>query len=126
MRQHVTQPGFEVDTVQLGPADQRIDRGGALAASFGAGKQIVAASNGHATQGVFGCGVINLHGAVFDIAQQCRPQFERVQDRRRRVDLRESVARSQRSRSSSSGRERACRTWRRSSGGLPRISASIT
>ena len=45
MRQHVTQPGFGVDTVQLGRADQRVDRGGALAAAVGAGKQIVAVAS---------------------------------------------------------------------------------
>lgn len=87
MRQHVTQPGFGVDTVQPGRADQRVDRGGALAAAVGAGEQIVAAPNGHARQGAFGRRVINLNGAVFAVAQQCRPELERVQDRRRRVGL---------------------------------------
>jgi hypothetical protein len=40
MRQHVTQPGFGVDTVQLGCADQRVDRRCALAAAVGAGEQV--------------------------------------------------------------------------------------
>ena len=40
MRQHVTQPGFGVGTVQPGRADQRVDRGAALAAAVGAGEQV--------------------------------------------------------------------------------------
>lgn len=69
MRQHVTQPGFGVDTVQLGRADQRVDRGSALAAAVGAGEQVVAAANGHATQGAFSRRVIDLDGAVVAVAQ---------------------------------------------------------
>ena len=104
MRQHVTQPGFGVDIVQLGGADQRIDRGGALTTAVGAGEQVIAAADGHATQGAFGRGVIDLDGAVVAIAQQRGPQLERVQDCLR--DKVSSMLRSQRSRSSSSGRER--------------------
>ena len=129
MRQHVTQPGFGVDTVQLGGAEQRVDRGGALAAAVGAGEQIIAAADGHATQGAFGRGVIDLDGAVVAIAQQRRPPLERVRVAAAVSDLRDkvsSVLRSQRSRSSSSGRERVYRTCLRSSGGLPRISLSTT
>ena len=87
MRQHVTQPRFGVDTVQLGRADQRLDRSGAFAAAVGASKQVVAAANSDATQSAFGRRVINLDGAVVAVAQQCRPQLERVQDRCRRVGL---------------------------------------
>ena len=87
MCQHVTQPGFGVDTVQLARADQRVDRGGALAAAVGAGEQVIAAADGHATQGAFGRRVIDLDGAVVAIAQQRGPQLERVQDCCRRVGL---------------------------------------
>lgn len=90
----MNQPNYSESTVQLGRADQRIDRACALAAAVGASKQIVAASNGHATQGAFGRRVLNLNGAVFALAQQRRPEFERVQDSRRRVGLaRERVKR---------------------------------
>ena len=87
MRQHVTQPGFGVDTVQLGRADQRVDRGGALAAAVGAGEHVIAAADGHAMQGAFGRRVINLDGAVVALAQQRGPQLERVQDCCRCVGL---------------------------------------
>jgi len=78
MRQHVTQPGFEGDTVQLGRADQRIDRGGAFATAVGAGEEVVTAADGDATQGALGRRVIDLNGAVVLVAQQCGPEFERV------------------------------------------------
>ena len=87
MRQHVTQPGFGVDTVQLGRADQRVDRGSTFAAAVGASKQVVAAANSNATQGAFGRRVINLDGAVVAVTQQRRPQLKRVQDCCRRVGL---------------------------------------
>jgi hypothetical protein len=63
MRQHVTQLGFGLDTVQLGRADQRVDRGGALPAAVRASEQVVAT-----VEGAFGCGVINLDGAVIALA----------------------------------------------------------
>src|SRR5471030_1111437 len=44
--QHMAQPGFGGDAVELGRADQRVDRGGALAAAVGAGEQVVAAADG--------------------------------------------------------------------------------
>ena len=50
MRQHVTQPSFGVDTVQLGRADQRVDRSCALPAAVGASKQAVTAPDRDATQ----------------------------------------------------------------------------
>ena len=85
--QHVTQPSFGIDTVQLGRADQRLDRGGPFATADGAGDQIVAPTNGHTTQGAFGRRVVNLGGAVVAVAQQRRPELERLQNRRRRVGL---------------------------------------
>jgi hypothetical protein len=64
MRQHVTQPGFGVDTVQLGCADQRVDGSGTLAAAVGAGEQVVPAADGNAAQRPFGGRVVDLDGAV--------------------------------------------------------------
>ena len=37
--QHVGEPGLQVDFVELGGADQRVDGGGPLAAAVGAGEQ---------------------------------------------------------------------------------------
>jgi hypothetical protein len=36
--QHMAQPSFGIDPVQLGPTDQRVNRGGAFTAAVGAGK----------------------------------------------------------------------------------------
>jgi len=48
MRQRMAQPGFGVDPVQLGRADQRVDGGGALAPAVGAGEQVIASADGNA------------------------------------------------------------------------------
>jgi len=85
--QHMAQPGFGGDAVELGRADQRVDRGGALAAAVGAGEQVVAAADGNTAQGPLSGRIIDLDDAVVAVAQQRRPQVERVLDRRRRVRL---------------------------------------
>ena len=71
--QHMAQPGFGVDTVQLGRPDQRVDGGSAFAAGVGAGKQVVTATNGQPTQSAFCCGVVDLDLAVIAVARQRRP-----------------------------------------------------
>ena len=47
--QHMAEPGLGVNTVELGGADQRVDRGCPFAAAVGAGEQVVApaAGSGH-------------------------------------------------------------------------------
>ena len=85
--QHMAQPGLGVNTAQLGRADQRVDGGGTLATAVGASKQVVAPANGNATQGALGGRVVDLDDAVVAVAQQRRPQIERVLDRSRRVRL---------------------------------------
>jgi len=42
-REHVAEVGFRIDAVQLGRADQAVDRGGAVAAGIGSSKQVVLA-----------------------------------------------------------------------------------
>jgi hypothetical protein len=81
-RQHMTQPRFEGDLVQLGGADQRVDSGRALANAVGASEHEVAPADGDATQRSFGRRVVDLDGAVVAIADQCRPQVQGVQDGR--------------------------------------------
>lgn len=66
MRQHAPQPGLGGDAVQLGRADQRVARGGALAAAVGTSIQVVAATDGYATQGAFDRRVVDLDGAVVE------------------------------------------------------------
>lgn len=46
MCQHVTQPGFGGGPVQLGGADQGVNRGSQLAAAVDANEQVVAATDG--------------------------------------------------------------------------------
>jgi hypothetical protein len=50
MRQHMAQPGFGVDPVQLGRSNQPIHDSGAFAAAVGAGKQEVAPAQRDAAQ----------------------------------------------------------------------------
>ena len=83
----MAQPRFRVNTVELGRADQRVDGDSALATAVGTGEQIVAAADGDATQRPFSGRVVDLDDAVVAVAQQRRPQIERVLDRGRRVRL---------------------------------------
>jgi len=46
-REHVAEVGFRIDAVQLGRADQAVDRGGAVAAGIGSSKQVVLAIMDH-------------------------------------------------------------------------------
>jgi hypothetical protein len=85
MRQHMTQRGFGGNTVQLGRADQRVNRRCAFVTAVGAGEEIVATADGDAAQGALGGRVIDLDGAIVAVAQQSGPEFERVQDCRRCV-----------------------------------------
>src|SRR5690606_19718238 len=49
--QHVAQPSFGIDVVELGGLDQGIDGGGALAPAIGSSKQPVLATDRDAAQG---------------------------------------------------------------------------
>jgi hypothetical protein len=83
--QHVTQPGFGVNSVQPGRSDKPIHDSGVFAAAVGAGKQVVASAQGDAAQRAPGGRVVDLDAAVFAIACQRWPQLEGVQDRRCRI-----------------------------------------
>lgn len=83
----MAQPGFGVNTVELGRADQRVDSGSALATAVGARKQVVAQADGNATQRPLGSRVVDLDDTVVAVAQQRRPQVECVLDRGCRVRL---------------------------------------
>jgi hypothetical protein len=61
------------------------DGGGTFPASVGASERVVAPADGDATQLLLCCRVVDLDDAVFALAQQCRPQVQRVQDGGRRV-----------------------------------------
>lgn len=76
--QHMPQPGFRVDAIELGSTDQAIYRGRALAAAVGAGKQEVAPTQRDAAQRPLSGRVVNLDASVLGIPGQGRPQLERV------------------------------------------------
>ena len=67
--QHMAQPDLGVNTVQLGLAEQRVDRGGAFAAAVGTGKQAVAAPDGDTAQRPLGGRVVDLDDAVVAVTQ---------------------------------------------------------
>ena len=87
IRQHMTSLGFRGDTIELGRADQQVVRCGALTVAVGVGEQVVAATDGDATQDAVGRRVIDLDGAVVAVAQQRRPKFERGPDRCSRNEI---------------------------------------
>ena len=71
-RQHVPQPCLGIDAVELGGLEERVDRGGALAALVRAGEGPVAAAKGDATQAVLGAVVVRLETAVVaEPGQRC-------------------------------------------------------
>ena len=43
----IAEVGFGIEAVELGGFDERVDRGGALAAGIGAGEQLILAAEGH-------------------------------------------------------------------------------
>ena len=44
--QHMAQPGFGVDTIELGGADQRVDRRSPFAATVRTGEQVITPADG--------------------------------------------------------------------------------
>jgi hypothetical protein len=84
--QHVSEIRFGVEAVDFGRANQAVDRGGALAASIGAGEQVVLAAQSDAAQSTIG-GIVSLDAAVVHVAQQRFPARERAAHRQRRVAI---------------------------------------
>ena len=60
----VPQVGFRIQAVELGRADQAVDRRGALAAAVGAGEEIVFSSQSDRAQRAFGGVIVDLDPAV--------------------------------------------------------------
>ncbi len=98
----MAQPGLGVNTVELGRADQRVDRGGTLAAAVGTGEQVVAPTDGDTAQRPLGGRVVDLDDALVAVTQQRRPQLNRGQDPATVSDFRDNVSRVVRSQCSSS------------------------
>jgi hypothetical protein len=66
----VAQPGFRVEAVELGGADERVHRRGAVAAGVGAGEGPVPAAQRDAAQRVLGDVVVRLQPGVVEEARQ--------------------------------------------------------
>jgi hypothetical protein len=54
--EHVSEVALLIKSVELSAFDQRVDRGGTVAASIGAGKQIILAADGNAASGLLARG----------------------------------------------------------------------
>ena len=77
----VCEPNFRIDAVELGRADQSVDRRGPLAAGVRAGEEIVLAAKGGAAQGVLGDVVVGLQPAVVEETGERNAALERVAER---------------------------------------------
>jgi hypothetical protein len=71
--EYLAQVGLRVQAVQLGGADQAVERGGALAAGVGTREQKILPSQSHRAQGAFGGVVIDFDPSVFTISRQRSP-----------------------------------------------------
>ena len=78
---HLAQIGFRIEAVELGGFDERVSRGGALAAGIGAGEQIVLAAERERADGALGGVVADLQGAVIEIARERRLAGAGITDR---------------------------------------------
>src|SRR5271155_2033793 len=83
--QHISEIRFGIETVELGGADQAVDRGGTLTAGIGAGEQVVFPAQSDGSQGAFGGVIVYLDAAIVHVAQQSIPARESVTYRHRRV-----------------------------------------
>jgi len=78
--EHVVQVGEGLDVVELGGADEGVERRGALSAGIGSGEEIILSAQGDTAQRTFGVVVVDLDAPVVEIAGQGRPAGERVAD----------------------------------------------
>ena len=126
--EHVAQVGFGVEAVELGGLDERVDRGGTLAAGVGAGEELILSAEGQRPDGALGGIVGDFEPAVGEIAGQRVPARAGVADGVGELALagqpRQGASRNPAS-SSSSGGARDWRMRRRRSGGSPSAARSI-
>src|SRR5271157_3667029 len=71
---------YAINCVQLGRANQAVDRRGPFSAGIGSRKQIVLPSQSHSPQRPFGGVVIDLYPAIFTVVQQGTPASECIAD----------------------------------------------
>ena len=72
-RKHRAQVGLGIEAVELGRADQAVDRRGPFPAHIGAREQIVLAAQGHRPQRPFSGVVVDLDAPVVAVARERRP-----------------------------------------------------
>ena len=127
--EHLAQVRLGIEPVELGRLHQAVDRRGALAAGVRAHEEVVLAAQADAAQRAFGGVVVDLDAPVVDVARQRLPAREAVADGLRQLRLGRHAG----EHAAEPGvqvlqqRPGAClRCSRRSSGGWPRMSASIS
>lgn len=79
--EHVAQIAFRIDAVEFCTADQRVNRGSALTAAIGTGKEIVFPAERNGTQCPLGRIVIDLDAAIVALAGERYPARKRIVDR---------------------------------------------
>src|SRR3982751_7034234 len=72
-REHMAEVGLRINTVELGRADQTVDRSRSFATGISAGKQVVLSPNRDGTQRSFRRVVIDLEMSVIAVAHQRGP-----------------------------------------------------
>ena len=85
--EYVSEVVLRVDPVELGCSEQRVDRGGAFSSWVGAGDKVVLAAERDDTQRAFGCVVVDLDGAIVEVACERGPARECVADRSGHIAL---------------------------------------
>ena len=64
---------FRVDPVELGCSEQRVDHGSAFSSGVGACEKVVLAAERDDAQRSFGCVVVDLDGAIVEVACERGP-----------------------------------------------------
>ena len=126
--EHIAEIGFWIETVQLGRLDQAVDGGSPLTAGIRSSKQPVLPAKRKRSDGALDGVVVDGKRAVIEIAGQCIPARECISDGARDIAAAwhaSELSVNQACICSISGLASLWRTRRRSSGGLPKIAASM-
>src|SRR5512147_1129659 len=78
--EHVAEPGFRVEAIELGGFEQGVEGRSAFAAAVGAGEEIVLPAEGQRPNLSFGGVVVDLQPTVVEVAAQRRPVVAGVAD----------------------------------------------
>jgi hypothetical protein len=78
--EHVAEPGFRVEAVELGGFDQGVEGRSAITAGVGAGEEVVLPAEGQRPDLPFGGVVVDLQPPVVEVAAERRPEGAGVAD----------------------------------------------